>query len=68
MLTNRAIVIEKDIDLARCQSNWQAIPELARKFKKHNPNGIGKKKRKKEEEGVIFYFIFLKKEKTFLLL
>lgn len=61
MLTNRAIVIEKDIDLARCQSNWQAIPELARKFRKHNPNGIGKRKRKKE---VIFFF----KTKTFLLL
>lgn len=42
MLTNKAIVIAKDIDLARTKGNWQAIPELARRFKKHNPNGVGK--------------------------
>lgn len=41
MVTNKAIAIGKDIDAARCKGNWQAIPELARRYKKHNPSGIG---------------------------
>ncbi|KAK9765547.1 hypothetical protein K7432_006033 [Basidiobolus ranarum] len=39
MLSAKAIQIEKDINVARCQANWPAIPELARRFKKHNPAG-----------------------------
>ncbi|ORX80563.1 protein prenylyltransferase [Basidiobolus meristosporus CBS 931.73] len=39
MLSAKAIQIEKDINTARCQANWPAIPELARRFKKHNPAG-----------------------------
>ncbi|KAI8339702.1 hypothetical protein BC941DRAFT_468971 [Chlamydoabsidia padenii] len=31
--------IEKDIDAARCKGQWQAIPELARRYVKHNPQG-----------------------------
>jgi hypothetical protein len=41
MVTNKALLIAKDIDIARCKGNWQAIPELARRYKKHNPPGIG---------------------------
>ncbi|KAG2206740.1 hypothetical protein INT47_003682 [Mucor saturninus] len=40
MVTNKALVIAKDIDIARCKGNWQALPELARRYKKHNPPGI----------------------------
>lgn len=42
MVTNKAIIIQKEIDVARCKGNWRAIPELARRYKKHNPTGIGK--------------------------
>ncbi|KAI7906808.1 uncharacterized protein BX663DRAFT_548947 [Cokeromyces recurvatus] len=35
---NKATIIAKEIDTARCKGNWQAIPELARRYKKHNPN------------------------------
>ncbi|KAI9487484.1 MAG: hypothetical protein EXX96DRAFT_81148 [Benjaminiella poitrasii] len=38
--TNKATVIAKEIETARCKGNWQAIPELARRYKKHNPNDI----------------------------
>ncbi|KAF0420930.1 TPR-like protein [Gigaspora margarita] len=31
---------EKEIDAARCKGNWNAIPELARKFRKHSPDGL----------------------------
>ncbi|CAG8451093.1 6862_t:CDS:10 [Ambispora leptoticha] len=31
---------EKELDIARCKGNWVAIPELARKYRKHNPDGI----------------------------
>ncbi|CAG8433123.1 7787_t:CDS:10 [Ambispora gerdemannii] len=31
---------EKELDAARCKGNWVAIPELARKYRKHNPDGI----------------------------
>ncbi|CAG8550778.1 5734_t:CDS:10, partial [Acaulospora morrowiae] len=31
---------EKEIDVARCKGNWDAIPELARKFRKHSASGI----------------------------
>jgi hypothetical protein len=41
MLTNKAIIIAKEIDSARCKGQWQAIPELARRYKKHNPAGKG---------------------------
>ncbi|KAI8890508.1 TPR-like protein [Backusella circina FSU 941] len=39
MLTNKAIIIAKEIDNARCKGQWKAIPELARRYKKHNPAG-----------------------------
>ncbi|CAJ0644372.1 10956_t:CDS:10 [Entrophospora sp. SA101] len=31
---------EKEIDAARYKGNWNVIPELARKYRKHNPAGI----------------------------
>ncbi|KAI8374555.1 uncharacterized protein BYT42DRAFT_410897 [Radiomyces spectabilis] len=31
--------ISRDIEVARCKGNWQAIPELARRYKKYNPDG-----------------------------
>ncbi|CAG8527190.1 13023_t:CDS:10 [Acaulospora colombiana] len=31
---------EKEIDVARCKGAWDAIPELARKFRKHSAAGI----------------------------
>jgi hypothetical protein len=34
--------IEKEIDVARCKGRWQAIPDLARRYVKHNPQGKGK--------------------------
>lgn len=33
--------IEKEIDVARCKGRWQAIPDLARRYVKHNPKGKG---------------------------
>ncbi|KAI8971935.1 hypothetical protein BDF20DRAFT_709137 [Mycotypha africana] len=39
MVTSKAAAIAKEIDVARCKGNWQAIPELARRYKKHNPSG-----------------------------
>jgi hypothetical protein len=41
MVTNKALTIAKEIDVARCKANWSVIPELARRYKKHNPSGIG---------------------------
>lgn len=41
MVSTKAITIAKEIDAARCKGNWQAIAELARRYKKHNPTGIG---------------------------
>jgi hypothetical protein len=43
MVINKAIIISKEINVAQCKGNWQAIPELARRYKKHNPGGIGKR-------------------------
>ncbi|CAO3629040.1 unnamed protein product [Mucor hiemalis] len=40
MVSTKAITIAKEIDAARCKGNWQAIAELARRYKKHNPTGI----------------------------
>lgn len=44
MTSAKAIQIGKDIDVARCNGNWVAIPELARRYKKYNSDGGGKKK------------------------
>ncbi|CEP11254.1 hypothetical protein [Parasitella parasitica] len=41
MVANKALIISKEIDVARCKGNWQALVELARRYKKHNPNGLG---------------------------
>lgn len=41
MTSSKAIQIAKEIDAARCKGNWIALPELARRYKKHNPDGIG---------------------------
>ncbi|GAB5590884.1 hypothetical protein Unana1_05784 [Umbelopsis nana] len=40
MTSSKAIQIAKEIDAARCKGNWIALPELARRYKKHNPDGI----------------------------
>jgi hypothetical protein len=42
MTSAKAIQIAKEIDSARCKGNWNALPELARRYKKHNPDGTGK--------------------------
>ncbi|KAI9025825.1 hypothetical protein CLU79DRAFT_65757 [Phycomyces nitens] len=39
MTTIKATQIAKDIDSCRCKGNWEAIPELARRYRKHNPDG-----------------------------
>ncbi|KAI8085699.1 hypothetical protein BDF21DRAFT_243522 [Thamnidium elegans] len=39
MTSAKAIQIAKDIDASRCSGNWLAITELARRYKKYNPDG-----------------------------
>ncbi|KAG0194864.1 hypothetical protein DFQ28_002939 [Apophysomyces sp. BC1034] len=39
MSTPKALQIAKELDSARSKGNWQAIPELARRYKKYNPDG-----------------------------
>lgn len=41
MTTSKAIQIAKDIEDARCKGNWKLMPELARRYRKHNPKGEG---------------------------
>ncbi|KAI7902144.1 uncharacterized protein BX663DRAFT_511869 [Cokeromyces recurvatus] len=40
MASAKLIQIITDIDMARCNSNWAVIPDLARKYKKYNPGGV----------------------------
>lgn len=37
----KAKAIEKDIERARLTGNYAALPELARRFRKHEPSGAG---------------------------
>ncbi|KAF7726682.1 hypothetical protein EC973_008556 [Apophysomyces ossiformis] len=39
MTSPKAIQIAKELDIARSKGDWQAIPELARRYKKYNPDG-----------------------------
>ncbi|KAI9243729.1 hypothetical protein BDA99DRAFT_529892 [Phascolomyces articulosus] len=39
MTTTKASQLAKDLEAARCKGNWQAIPELARRYKKYNGTG-----------------------------
>ncbi|KAG1455959.1 hypothetical protein G6F56_006943 [Rhizopus delemar] len=39
MASAKLVQISKDIDSSRCNGNWSAIPELARRYKKYNPEG-----------------------------
>ncbi|KAG0797788.1 hypothetical protein G6F22_004619 [Rhizopus arrhizus] len=39
MASAKLVQISKDIDTARCNGNWSAIPELARRYKKYNSEG-----------------------------
>ncbi|KAI8144131.1 hypothetical protein BJV82DRAFT_77364 [Fennellomyces sp. T-0311] len=41
MTTTKASQLAKDIEIARCKGNWQAIPDLARRYKKYNNTGAG---------------------------
>lgn len=41
MTTSKATQIAKDIEDARCKGNWKLMPELARRYRKHNPKGEG---------------------------
>lgn len=43
MTSAKAIQIAKDIDASRCSGNWVVITELARRYKKYNSDGAGKK-------------------------
>ncbi|RIA88112.1 hypothetical protein C1645_775755 [Glomus cerebriforme] len=36
----KASIREKELDVARCKGNWSEVPELARKYRKHNPAGV----------------------------
>ncbi|KAI8881422.1 hypothetical protein K501DRAFT_6050 [Backusella circina FSU 941] len=38
-MSSKALQIAKEIDLARCNGNWSALPELGRRYKKYNPEG-----------------------------
>lgn len=42
MASTKAIQIGKEIDLARCNGNWLAITDLARRYKKYNSEGASK--------------------------
>lgn len=42
MASAKAIQIGKDIDTARCNGNWVAIAELARRYRKYNSEGTSK--------------------------
>lgn len=42
MASAKAIQIGKDIDNARCNGNWVAIAELARRYRKYNSEGASK--------------------------
>ncbi|KAI9480344.1 MAG: hypothetical protein EXX96DRAFT_562241 [Benjaminiella poitrasii] len=39
MASAKLIQISKDIDSARCNGNWTVISDLARRYKKYNPEG-----------------------------
>ncbi|RUS13729.1 hypothetical protein BC938DRAFT_477702 [Jimgerdemannia flammicorona] len=39
MTSSKALQIEKEIDAARCKASWSTIPELTRRYKKHNSEG-----------------------------
>ncbi|CAB4390189.1 unnamed protein product [Rhizophagus irregularis] len=30
----------RELDAARCKGSWNEVPELARKYRKHNPSGV----------------------------
>lgn len=42
-LTAKAQTIERDFQNARAKANYAAFPEFARRYVKHNKDGIGKK-------------------------
>ena len=42
MTASKVVQISKEIEDARCKGNWKLIPELARRYKKHNPKGESK--------------------------
>lgn len=50
MTSAKLVQISKDIDTARCNGNWSAIPELARRYKKYNSEGTSKKKELKTRD------------------
>ncbi|KAI9263323.1 hypothetical protein BDA99DRAFT_509951 [Phascolomyces articulosus] len=39
MTASKVVQISKEIEDARCKGNWKLIPELVRRYKKHNPKG-----------------------------
>ncbi|KAI9492655.1 hypothetical protein BDB00DRAFT_873234 [Zychaea mexicana] len=39
MITAKASQLAKDLETARCKGNWEAIPVLARRYKKYNSTG-----------------------------
>lgn len=41
-LTAKAQVIERDFQLARAKANYPTFSEFARRYVKHNKDGIGK--------------------------
>jgi hypothetical protein len=40
--STKTLQISKQIDTARCKGHWHALPDLARRYVKHNPEGAGK--------------------------
>jgi hypothetical protein len=41
-LTPKAQTIERDFQNARAKANYTAFPEFARRYVKHNKDGVGK--------------------------
>ena len=57
MITAKASQLARDLEIARCKGNWNAIPDLARKYKKYNGTGQGMVTRRRQTE-YIFLFLF----------
>ena len=57
MITAKASQLARNLEIARCKGNWNAIPDLARRYKKYNGTGRGMVTRRRQIE-YIFLFLF----------
>jgi hypothetical protein len=58
MASTKAIQIGKELDLARCNGNWLAIHDLARRYKKYNADGSSKNTKKKKKKKIVEHLPF----------